>query len=312
MSEPVELMWPDDALVPSSRDGVLAQMDDGRQYFVSRSLLARDANLLRTHRLALTHHVMQNAGDEPVEINTYNFDSIVSHRLPTVKEKLDALLRALAKRADFQVRKFTLSNSDGDRETNGIMRAASLSGPNELVTLLQHLNSQGLVRYEPNSSNLKIHTTIPGIVYVEDRDAPNVESRVGFVAMWFSASMEAAYATGIKPAIEANGYDAVRVDAREHNNKIDDEIVSQIRRARFVVADFSCGKDGARGGVYFEAGYALGLDIPVIWCVRQADLNRVHFDTRQFNHIVWETPEELGDRLKNRIGRTIGEFRSRT
>ena len=311
MPDPIELMWPDDTVIPSSRDGVLAEMGDGRRYFVSRSLLARDANLLRTHRDALTHHVIQNAGDEAVEINTYNFDMIVAHRLPTVKQKLDALLRAFATRAEFQVRKFTLSNSEGDRETNSIMRAAGLSGPNELVTLLQHLNSEGLVRYEPNSSNLRVRTTIPGLVYVEDQDVPNVESRIGFVAMWFSASMEAAYASGIKPAIEANGYDAVRVDSREHNNKIDDEIVSQIRRARFVVADFSCGTDGARGGVYFEAGYALGLDIPVIWCVRKDDLERVHFDTRQFNHIVWETPKALCERLKNRIGGTIGEFRSK-
>jgi nucleoside 2-deoxyribosyltransferase len=311
LSESVELIWPDDALRPSSRDGILAEMGDGRRYFVSRSLLARDANLLRTHRVALTHHIMQNGGDEPVEINTYNFDAIVSHRLPSVKQKLDALLRALATRANFQVQKFTLFGGDGDREANSILRAAGLSGPHELTTLLQHLTSQGLVRYEPNSSNLKVHTTIPGLVYVESQDVPNVESRTGFVAMWFSPSIEAAYTIGIKPAIEANGFDAVRVDSREHNNKIDDEIVGQIRRARFVVADFSCGDDGARGGVYFEAGYALGLDIPVIWCVRQADLKRVHFDTRQFNHIVWETPEELCERLKNRIGGTIGQFKPR-
>ena len=42
-------------------------------------------------------------------------------------------------------------------------------------------------------------------------------------------------------------------------NKIDDEIVAEIRRSKFIIADFSHGSDGARGGVYFEAGFAHGL-----------------------------------------------------
>ena len=48
-----------------------------------------------------------------------------------------------------------------------------------------------------------------------------------------------------------------------------DRILAEIRKSKFVVADFtSCGECiacdkcehiGARGGVYFEAGFALGL-----------------------------------------------------
>ena len=62
-----------------------------------------------------------------------------------------------------------------------------------------------------------------------------------------------------------------------------------------------------RQGVYFEAGYALGLGIPVIWTCRKDDLDNCHFDTRQYNHIVWETPEELATALEHRIRATIGE-----
>lgn len=47
-----------------------------------------------------------------------------------------------------------------------------------------------------------------------------------------------------------------------HNNKIDDQIVAEIRRSKLVLVDAT----GARPNAYFEAGFAAGLGIPVIWC----------------------------------------------
>jgi hypothetical protein len=80
------------------------------------------------------------------------------------------------------------------------------------------------------------------------------------------------------------------------------------------VADFTTGIIGdgehrtavPRGGVYFEAGFAQGLGIPVIWTCRSDQISHVHFDTRQFNHILWTTPEDLKVRLFNRIGAVVG------
>ena len=61
--------------------------------------------------------------------------------------------------------------------------------------------------------------------------------------------------TSIETAISGAGYKPVRIDKHQHNNRIDDEIVAAIRQSRFVVADFT----QQRGGVYFEAGLAMGL-----------------------------------------------------
>lgn len=127
------------------------------------------------------------------------------------------------------------------------------------------------------------------------------DSKRAFVAMWFSASMEPVFREGILPAVREAGFECVRIDRKEHNNKICDEIVSEIRRSRLVIADFS----GNRGGVYFEAGFAHGLRIPVIWIVGKQYLKNLHFDTRQYNHIVYATPEELRASLLNRIRATV-------
>jgi hypothetical protein len=53
-----------------------------------------------------------------------------------------------------------------------------------------------------------------------------------------------------------------RVDQKHHHlNKVDDEIIAEIRRSRFLVADFTCEPGKVRGGVYFEAGFAMGLNM---------------------------------------------------
>ena len=134
-----------------------------------------------------------------------------------------------------------------------------------------------------------------------------VASSRAFVAMWFDDSMSEAWDHGIAPAVRDIGYEPLRIDRKEHVNKIDDEIVAEIRRARFVVADFTHGDSGARGGVYYEAGFAHGLNIPVIFTCRKDRLEEVHFDTRQYNHIVWETPDELRDQLAKRIAAVLGD-----
>src|SRR5690606_26056659 len=99
-----------------------------------------------------------------------------------------------------------------------------------------------------------------------------------------------------------------------HNNKIDDEIIAEIRMSRFLVADFTSGeaqsKTGPvhlpRGGVYYEAGFARGLGMEVISCIREDQVAQVHFDTRQISHVLWADAGQLRERLYNRIIATVG------
>lgn len=115
--------------------------------------------------------------------------------------------------------------------------------------------------------------------------------------------MTAIYEAGIAPAFDNTGMRPLRIDRKDHNNKIDDEIIAEIQRSRFIVADFT----GHRGGVYFEAGYAMGRRIPVIWTCREDNIKDLHFDIRQYNMIDWVDAQDLKTRLHQRIRATIGE-----
>jgi len=144
-----------------------------------------------------------------------------------------------------------------------------------------------------------------GWEFLENLNKSTSDSDTGFVAMWFDSTVNPAWLDAIKPAIEEGGYQPVRIDKVEHNNRIDDEIIAGIRACKFLVADFT----GQRGGVYFEAGLAQGLAKQVIWLCREDDLKNVHFDTRQYNFILWrpDSLDQLKIALRNRIEATIGK-----
>jgi len=119
--------------------------------------------------------------------------------------------------------------------------------------------------------------------------SPNQSVDHGFIAMWFSDATLDLREKGLKPAIRMAGYRSFLVDESLKNRSIDSEIVANIRRARFLIADLHAGGPVPRGSVYFEAGYAMGHKIPVYWTCQQDDLDKKHiaFDVRQYVFTPW-------------------------
>ncbi len=179
----------------------------------------------------------------------------------------------------------------------------SVSG-REVEFIIEYLSSQQKwIEIKEGVCNL----TFTGYARLSELAERDIMSSRAFVAMWFDDSMDDLWEKGIEPGIKDAGYVPVRIDREEHVNKIDDEIIAEIRRSRFVVADFTHGGEGARGGVYYEAGFAHGMNIPVIFSCKKSIIKEIHFDTRQYNHIIWEKPEELREQLANRIAAVIGD-----
>jgi hypothetical protein len=148
--------------------------------------------------------------------------------------------------------------------------------------------------------DLEFQMTVPGWNTV----APTEGGVAGtcFVAMSFDRSLDAAYRDGILPAISAAGFRGGRVDEYPHNDNITDRIRAGIRSAQVIVADFTL----QRPGVYYEAGFAEGLGREVIRTCRAADFDNLHFDTRQFFHLSWETPADLRAKLTDHMRATVG------
>jgi len=171
--------------------------------------------------------------------------------------------------------------------------------PEEFQYYISKAKELGLIEIGDRREGYRLG--LEGWKRLEELSQNRAENDQAFVAMWFDNDMSSAYTDGIKPALKECGYTPLRIDKQEHNDKIDDRIIAEIRQSGLIVADFT----GQRGGVYYEAGFAKGLGIPVIWTCHKDEVDDLHFDTRQYNHIVWENPLDLKDQLIDRISATL-------
>lgn len=172
---------------------------------------------------------------------------------------------------------------------------------NEFNSIVEELITRQLVAEvgSPTSTARRVRLLTLGWEVAESRGETRPVGKQVFVAMSFAPKLAKLYDRAIRPGIEdgPTGYKAIRVDRLEHNEKVCDRILAEIRRSSLMVADFT----GHRQGVYFEAGFAVGLGIPVIWTCKQSHMKEAHFDTRQYNHIAWSDPDDLRERLGHRI-----------
>jgi hypothetical protein len=232
-------------------------------------------------------------GSTPV-IDSYNLPALLSLPPPQFTERVRALLGYIAEKTDILDRHVKIAVP----EVEALLQTFNV---NEIAYVARFLQEQDLILFMDASGTARI--TGKGIIQADEWRRVRVDSTQGFVAMWFNPDLEAAWTDGLAKAITDAGYKAQRIDKKEHVNKICDEIIAEVRRSRFVVADFT----GHRGGVYFEAGYAMGRGLPVIWTCRKDSMKELHFDIRQYNCIDWESPAELAERLQARIAAVIGD-----
>jgi len=181
------------------------------------------------------------------------------------------------------------------------IQAVSYSGnEDDLWFLICVLDQEGFVKLREHGY---VNLTIQGILKAEELTSQRGARLQGFVAMSFDPSMDEVYAVGFYSGIRKAGYMPFRIDRKEHINGISDEILSEIRRSGFLVADYT----HMNNGVYFEAGVAVGLGIPVIGTCRSDHLEKLHFDIKHVNTLKWVTSEQLADDLAKRIAGVIGD-----
>ena len=173
----------------------------------------------------------------------------------------------------------------------------------EVGFVMSSLTEQGCVAGYNSIIPCDIRLTAKGLERVASLQRGHFAplSKQAFVAMSFDKTMNEAWQQGLKLGIEDCGYTAKRVDDIEHNGDICEVMLAEIRKSKFIVADFTDHKHG----VYFEAGFMMGLGRPVIFTCREDEFKKAHFDTNHYNHITWQTVGELREKLKRRIQESI-------
>ena len=234
---------------------------------------------------------------------------IAASPMPTVMQRANCILLEIDKNLSHITENFELNDENRIKLYKSSYSSCELKGTDksEFDYLLEKiLVTEGYIYTASYMIGMSSYLSIlpKGHIRIEELRKQRIGQNA-FVAMWFDKTMNDAYENGIQKGIEDAGYEAVRIDKKHHNNKIIDEIMVEIKSSAFVVADLT----EHNKGVYFEAGYALGLGLPVIWTCKDTDLENLHFDIRQYNCVTWKE-NELGDfaeNLKYRIINTVGK-----
>ena len=234
--------------------------------------------------------------EKPLLIRLADMEQIAEqHSKTSVSENIQKLLNYL-------VRKSPRPSVRVEFNTDYDFRVIDARDTKELEFYLKYLEDSGLIERDEEGHHLQslqaFYLTPAGWENMLGSSASSAEHGRVFVAMWFHESMSDAYETGIKTALKGAGYLPVCMNETLQNDDINFAILAEIRRAQFVVADIT----GARGGVYFEAGFAKALGRDVFFTCRKDRFSQdKHFDTEHFHHTTWDTPANLARSLQEKV-----------
>lgn len=228
------------------------------------------------------------------EIDLFSFLQSASYPR-TPKEKIDNLLLNL----------FNKQNTDGEElsikiQDESIWMKNYFKTISECIYYFDGLKNEELIFYQHinQPKEFAVRLTHKGLNKAIQLSDEGISSNKCFVAMAFDDTTKP-YREAIRKSITNTGFQAVLIDEVhiESDKTIPDKIFTGIRQSKFCIADFSL----HRNGVYFESGFALGLGKPVIYLCEKEQMKEAHFDIKQLQHIIYSSPEELENKLTQKI-----------
>lgn len=192
-----------------------------------------------------------------------------------------------------------LDENDFSKTRNQWIQRTSDEFIQEANYMLRFLKTKGYIETD-EFKELKTHSIVltpEGYARVDELQKYSTSGRNVLVAMSFKDTQKLREA--IRKGVTDAGYYAIFIDEVQHNDFITPELLKYIKDSKFVVADLTHQNNGA----YFEEGYAMGLGKPVIQLCQKG--LQLHFDIAQKNTIMWDTEDDIPQKLCNRIKATI-------
>jgi len=247
---------------------------------------------------------MQRPGLAPKPISTYELASYwAAGRLPTPQEQANILVLWIGDHLPTPDAVVRVSHE----ELAATVGTSVSTGNPGMVWLFDELAPRKLLHHlsEPNAVYV-LSLTMNGWARYQELQKVRSESRTAFMAMKFGDNaLDRVVLECFKPAVARAGFELRKLTDEQPAGLIDNQIRSAILSGRFVVADLSHGSHGA----YWEAGFAEGLGLPVIYtCEEDARKERkTHFDTNHMLTILWNASQltKAGDELTATIRATL-------
>lgn len=257
-------------------------------------------------RSVLSHIIRKSQRDTPLEIFQ---EDLPAYRnlgsLPTPREQSEAFILCVGNN---QVSPEAWASNATNEALAASIGSRISANEGAFQWLLNEIKDEGWFTIHPSGIQGRpaFRLSIKGWNLHEELRRRTIVSRNAFMAMQFGdATLEAMLEKCFKPAVARAGFELRPLYEGQGAGLIDNQIRTAIRAARFVIADLSHDNNGA----YFEAGFAEGLGLPVIYtCERNKfDEKKTHFDTNHMVTVPWEAAnmEDAASRLTATIRNTL-------
>jgi hypothetical protein len=264
----------------------------------------------RINRTLLSHRIRKMQVDDtrteggPVVIYIADLSIYVDQRAPNPQEQADNLILWIGTQQDGRPESWASSRIEPLAAIVGAAVSPDV-GNEPGFQWLQH--QYQVVKYQRSDlfdtdlnkvpSQLSFRLTMKGWSLYEELRRRVVDSKKAFMAMKFNdITMDNMLQSCFKPAAARTGFVLFALNDGQPAGLIDNQIRAAIRTARFVIADLTHDNNGA----YFEAGFAEGLGMPVIYTCENGKFRekKTHFDTNHMVTVPWtETEPEIAARL---------------
>lgn len=206
--------------------------------------------------------------------------------LPTPQEQADYLILWIG---DNQPSAFEWTEGTASVIASTVGTALAPGGDSQAWGWLHsQLEPHGLYRIKDAGGGKNgLQLTLAGWDKYEGLKKSKVASRIAFMAMKFGEpDLDRVVEECFRPTVARTGFELRLLTDNQPAGLIDDQLRSAILSARFVISDLTHGSSGA----YWEAGFAEGLGLPVIYsCERSAwEEKKTHFDTNHLMTVIWD------------------------
>jgi hypothetical protein len=255
-----------------------------------------------TNKARASHGIRKRAASgQQVKVYSYDINSLLETELPSIMEQADNLLSHFASGTKEPGKSQRIAASEEWIGVTGAISKASVDA------LLGYLTNENYLLI-PNTGQMRTYCmTVRGWVHYEELQKQAKDSTQAFMAMKFGEPELDAIVDGIfRPAVAQTGFRLQKLNDEQSAGLIDDQLRVHIRRSRFLIADLTHGNKGA----YWEAGFAEGIGIPVIYTCKESEFGKEsHFDTNHHLTVLWnpDKPEEAAEKLKATIRATLPE-----
>jgi hypothetical protein len=231
---------------------------------------------------------IRNNEHKKLTITNSIIETIRSLTLPNLKEQINNLIMYLGKNSypgeTFDTNLISIIPIVGSRDNLGSVYVLDYLRDNNFITI-ENIGSISPLR-EIEINNLALLLSYKGWeLYEAIKQSPDI-GKMAFMAMKYgNTQLENLYKDHLTTAVKQTGFDIQLLRDSLRAGSIDDQLRVQLRSAKFLLVDLTDDNNGA----YWEAGYAEGLNKPVIYLCEDTKFKEfsTHFDTNHLTTVTW-------------------------